>query len=708
MTVAEHYRATGEPLLRERIIVLTSTGADAEIAVSILAEEGLAAESAGNAFALAQEIGRGAAMALVAAEALDERGAAAIRDVLDQQPPWSEFPILIFLAEAEDAGTLSPFDVFGPRAHVTLIDRPIHVTTLVSATQSALRSRHRQYEVQGLLQELADAVERERVAAERERLHARHLASLAEASVAIASARSLDDVLDLLTEQARHILRARFAVTRAMIAEDGAAIATFSSPPVETSAAFAEHDELLMEALRKPLRVDAEECPSSALCRHLRVAGARDLPRNAISMPLALDDETPVGYIVLVDKEEGDFTAVDESVLTQLAQMASVAVQKARLYREAEQANRAKDDFLATLAHELRTPMTAILGWIQMLKCGDLEGPDVASALSMIESSTKVQAHLIEDLLDVSRIIAGKLKIQPAAIELAPLLERVLATFRGAAEEQGVQLVGEVAEEPLSVWGDPTRLQQVVWNLLSNSIKFTPAGGTVRVSLSRGGSAAEIRVTDSGEGIDPGFLPHVFERFQQADRAPTMRSHSGLGLGLAIVRHLVELHGGRVDAASEGAGRGATFVVALPIRAVHPLEEIPLEPAALPQLSGRRIVVVDDDADAREVLRQVLSRFGADVRATASVAEAVAVLRYFDADLVISDIAMPGEDGYALVRRLRELQEIVGHDIPAVALTGYGREEDQLRILSAGFRRYVQKPVPPVDLARIAADLIGG
>ena len=699
MTVAEHDRVSEEPFLRERIIVLASIGADAEIATGILGDEGMAARAVGDAFELAEEVGRGAAMALIAAEALDERGVAAIRDVLDQQPAWSEFPILIFLAEAEDATALSPFDVFGPRAHVTLIDRPIHVATLVSATRSALRSRRRQYEVQRLLQELADA-------AERERLHAQHLASLAEASVAIASARSLDDVLDLLTGQARHILRARFAVTRAMIAGD--AMTTFSSPSVEMSAAFAEHSEALMEALREPLRVNADECVSSVLCRQLRAAGTRELPRNAISMPLALDDETPLGYIVLVDKDEGDFTDVDESVLTQLAQMASVAVQKARLYREAEQANRAKDDFLATIAHELRTPMTAILGWIQMLKSGALDGADVASALSMIESSTKVQAHLVEDLLDVSRIIAGKLKIQPAAIELAPLLERVLATFRGAAEEQGVRLVGEIAEEPLSVWGDPTRLQQVVWNLLSNAIKFTPAGGTVRVSLVRERSAAEIRVSDTGEGIDPEFLPHVFERFQQAERATTTRSHSGLGLGLAIVRHLVELHGGRVDATSEGVGRGATFVVALPIRAVHPLEEIAAAPQALPELSGRRIVVVDDDADAREVLRQVLSRFGADVRATASVAEAVAVLQYFNADLVISDIAMPGEDGYALVRRLHELQEIGGRDIPAVALTGYGREEDQLRILSAGFRRYVQKPVPPLDLARIAADLIGG
>lgn len=707
MTVAEQERSTDERLLRERIIVLAATKVDAEIAAHILAEEGLAAESVASAAGLAREIDRGAAMALVAAEALDEVGAAAIRDVLDLQPPWSEFPILVFLAEA-DATAVSPFDVFGPRAHVTLIDRPIHVATLVSATKTALRSRRRQYEVQRLLQELADAAEREHAAAERERLHAQHLASLAEASVAIASARSLDDVLDLLTEQARLILRAGFAVTRATVAEGAGAITTFSSPSAEMSATFAEHGALLMDALRQPLRVDEADCAASPLCAHLRALGVTNLPRNAISMPLAWDDDTPLGYIVLADKEDGDFTAVDESVLTQLAQMASVAVQKARLYRAAEEANRAKDDFLATLAHELRTPMTAILGWIQMLRCGDLDGPDVASALSMIESSTKVQAHLIEDLLDVSRIIAGKLKIQPAAIELAPLLERVLSTFRGAAAEQGVELLGEIAAEPLSVWGDPTRLQQVVWNLLSNAIKFTPPGGSVTVSLRRERSNAAIRVTDTGEGIDPQFLPHVFERFQQAERGTTMRTHSGLGLGLAIVRHLVELHGGAVESASEGLGRGATFLVSLPIRAVHPLDALHAPPETLPELSGRKIVVVDDDEDAREVLRAVLSKFGADVRATSSVAEAVAVLRYFDADLVISDIAMPGEDGYALVRRLRELQSVGGRDIPAVALTGYGREEDQLRILSAGFRRYVQKPVPPLELARIAADLIGG
>jgi CheY-like chemotaxis protein len=394
-------------------------------------------------------------------------------------------------------------------------------------------------------------------------------------------------------------------------------------------------------------------------------------------------------------------------VLTQLAQMASVAVQNARLYREAQDANRAKDDFLATLAHELRTPMTGILGWVQMLKSEGMERTDVASAIEMIESSTRVQARLVEDLLDVSRIIAGKLRVDLAPVELRPVVEAVVEMFHARADERGITIETNIDERPLSVYGDETRLHQVIWNLLSNAIKFTPEGGSVRVDLRSSESKAILRVTDTGQGISPEFLPYVFERFRQFDNT-TVRQQAGLGLGLAIVRHLVTLHGGSVKAESDGIGSGTTFTITLPLLAVR------VEPAELqqlrtnsemPKLNGLKILVVDDDDEASKLVAQVLGQLGADAQAVTSVAAAVKMLRSFPADIVVSDIAMPGEDGYALMRRLREIEPELGRQIPTMALTAYGRPEDRSRILASGFQKYIQKPVEPVELARAIESL---
>ncbi|HYC61596.1 MAG TPA: ATP-binding protein [Thermoanaerobaculia bacterium] len=685
---------------RTRVVVVAPTGRDAALTADFLLDAGFAVDTAGSTEELAREIECGAAAALVASEALDDGGITVLREVLDRQPPWSDLPLLIFVSPA-DPSRAAALEVLGPRAHLTLVDRPIQVATLLSAVRAALRVRSRQYELQRLLVELADT-------AARERLHAERLAALAHASVSIASARSLHDILKLITNQARALLDAPFAVTRVAAAGAGEPIITFSCAAECDAwrAAFATTDEAMLDQLCQPFRFAAGDRARTAFDRLLCDSGTDRLPHSAMGMGLIGEKGERIGFIVVCDGARDEFNTGDEAVLTQLAQMASAAVQRAQLYFEAQQANRAKDDFLATLAHELRTPMTAVLGWVQMLKAGDLEPDDVGDAIEMIESSTKVQSHLIEDLLDVSRIIAGKLKIQPASVRLSALLERVLSTFRNAAAAQEVNLTSAVSDASLAAWADSTRLQQVVWNLLSNALKFTPAGGTVHVSLGREGASAAIRVRDTGEGIDRELLPHVFERFRQAERG-TMKSHAGLGLGLAIVRHLVELHGGTVEAFSDGPGRGAEFVVSLPLSPVHPADvpEIPVD--TLPELSGHKILVVDDDPNALHLMERVLTRFGAEVVTVASTADAVAALRTYDADLVISDIAMPGEDGYALMRRLREL-ESVGRDIPAMALTGYGREQDRLRILSAGFRRYVQKPVQPTDLARIVAELLHG
>ena len=682
-------------VLRERVLILVPSTVDAEIAFGVLRDAGLFPDIVRDAAALIDEIGRGAGAVLIAAEILNPATLTQLREFLSRQPPWSELPVLLFVDQPGDMKT-SGLDLLGPRAHVTLVDRPIHLATLISTTVSALRSRRRQYELRDLLEQLETQMLRERE-------HAEHLNGLAQASVSIASAVSLDDVLRMLTEQARRLLTARFAVTRAVSdPRANAIVALASSGDRQWEQMFNSPGEELMEILNAPVRLSAGELRGSRFLEVLREQVGDVLPRNAIAAPLLEPDRDPLGFIVLFEKESGDFTDNDESVLVQLAQMASVAVQKARLFREAQEANRAKDDFLATLAHELRTPMTAILGWVQLLREGELDGVDVENAIRMIEASTKVQAHLVEDLLDVSRIIAGKLKIQPGAVELRPLLQNVIATFSKTAQENGVRLRAELEDDPMSVWGDATRLQQVVWNLLSNAIKFTPKGGDVTLILSRDDGHACITVRDSGEGIAPEFLPFVFERFRQAERG-TMRTHSGLGLGLAIVRHLVQTHGGEVSAKSDGPGTGAEFTVRLPLRAIREPDGEP-QRCDHPELKDKRILVLDDDAKARDALSELLRACGADVLSVSSVSEALSSLRRQETDLIISDIAMPGEDGYALMRQLRDLD--FGDGIPTLALTGYGREEDQLRILSAGFRRYVQKPVSATELVGAVAELM--
>ena len=343
-----------------------------------------------------------------------------------------------------------------------------------------------------------------------------------------------------------------------------------------------------------------------------------------------------------------------------------------------------------------------------MLKLDKSDPDDVDRAIAMIESSTTVQARLVEDLLDVSRIISGKLRIDFSAVELAPIAENVVDTFKARAEEAGVKLVSSIDPLPISVFGDEMRLHQVMWNLLSNAIKFTPDGGRVSVSLTRAGSEAVLEVSDTGRGIAPEFLPYVFERYTQAD-STTTRQQAGLGLGLAIVRHLVELHGGRVEVSSDGIDRGTTFTVKLPVRVIRDgslkTEEDP-PGEELPELSGIRILLVDDESEARDLVSLVLTEYGATVEAVDSVQEAVVKLRRFSPHVIVSDIAMPGEDGYALMRRLREIGPELGREVPTLALTGYGRPEDRARILASGFQRYVQKPVDPLELARAVAALL--
>ncbi|MEW6497281.1 MAG: ATP-binding protein, partial [Cyanobacteriota bacterium] len=382
---------------------------------------------------------------------------------------------------------------------------------------------------------------------------------------------------------------------------------------------------------------------------------------------------------------------------------------------QAEIANRTKDEFLSILSHELRTPLNAILGWAQMLRSRwNFDSATTTRALEIIERNARGQAHLIEDLLDISRIITGKLRLNVRPVQLISVIEAAIDTVRPAINAKNIRLQSVFDPSIEAVLGDPDRLQQVVWNLLSNAIKFTPTGGSVEVRLERLDSQVQIVVSDTGQGIPADFLPYVFDRFQQAN-STTTRTHGGLGLGLSIVRHLVELQGGSVQAYSSGEGQGATFTIELPLPKIQdtsskeqvnltPTGEVPLE--QLPSLKGLHILLVDDEVDARELIATLLMQYDVQVTAVASAEEALKTLERLKPDLIISDIGMPYEDGYALIRKVRALDAAQGR-IPAIALTAYAREEDRTQALSAGFQMHIAKPVNLVQLTTGVAQLTG-
>jgi PAS domain S-box-containing protein len=387
-----------------------------------------------------------------------------------------------------------------------------------------------------------------------------------------------------------------------------------------------------------------------------------------------------------------------------------------RARKEAETANRLKDEFLATLSHELRTPLTAVLGWVRMLRGGELEEPAATRALAIIERNAEAQQQLIEEVLDVSRIITGKLRLDMRPVELIPVVETALDAVRPAAEAKNIEITVSVNSEKNLVSADPARLQQVIWNLLTNAIKFTPLEGKVEVCVERVGSSVQIKVIDNGAGISAEFLPHVFDRFRQADSSST-RQYSGLGLGLAVVRYLVEQHGGSVSAESKGENQGSTFTVRLPLSALRTDAghydqltrgehgDAPLVDAAL-SLEGVRVLVVEDQGDVRELLSVLLRQYGAEVLAFESAVDAVSALRRERLDVLVSDIGMPGEDGYWLIREVRSLDADHGGHTPAVALTAYATEADRERALAAGFQAHVSKPIEPDAFISAVAALI--
>jgi signal transduction histidine kinase/CheY-like chemotaxis protein len=393
------------------------------------------------------------------------------------------------------------------------------------------------------------------------------------------------------------------------------------------------------------------------------------------------------------------------SAIRDITDRRAAEAERARLVQERAahaEANRIKDEFLATLSHELRTPLNAILGWARLLDLGTMGPEDTARAIATIGRNARVQAQLVDDLLDVSRIVSGKLRLDMAALDLTEVADAAIDVTRSAAEARGIQLTVHYDARPVLVMGDADRLQQVIWNLLSNAIRFTPPPGRVDLQVRVSSEHAEIVVRDTGVGIQPAFLPHVFDRFRQFDSATT-RLHGGLGLGLAIARSIVELHGGRIEAASSGEGLGATFRVELPAaRMVRPRPR--QGGAAAGTLVGATLLVVDDQEDERELLRMIFEQAGARVRTAGSVDEARALAVTGALDLIVTDIAMPHEDGYALVRHVHDTPSL--RDVPVIAVSAHARREDFESARHAGFRQYIVKPIEPVALLEAAAAVL--
>ncbi|HLO47021.1 MAG TPA: response regulator, partial [Kamptonema sp.] len=558
---------------------------------------------------------------------------------------------------------------------------------------------------------------------QREQQRVQKLGRLNEASMEINAVSSLEGTLQLIAQQAYEIVGAHQSLAMLVVNQDWeqAAIAVSLSQKYAQWHDYAEkHDGSGIYAcvcnLNRPIRMTQAELEADPQWREFGKEADRHPPmRGWLAVPLTDREGRNMGLIQLSDKYEGEFTAEDEALLVQLGQIAAIALENVRLYSaeqsaraSAEAANRLKDEFLAVLSHELRSPLNPILGWSRLLRSRKFDAVATDRALETIERNAKLQTQLIEDLLDVSRILQGKLTLDVTNVDLVATIAGAMETVNLAAIAKSIELRTQFEADRILISGDANRLQQVFWNLLSNAVKFTPAGGYVEISLKRAGMCVQIRVSDTGKGIDREFLPYVFECFRQAD-STTTRKFGGLGLGLAIVRHLVELHGGTVKADSAGLGLGATFEVILPLLNLKDSlseDEVNGDAESLISnpLEGMRVLVVDDEPDTRELIAFILSDSGAEVTLSASATEALATLARFKFDVLVSDIGMAEMDGYMLISQLRSQSEDRGGQVPAIALTAYAGELNQQQALRAGFSSHLAKPIEPADLIAAIAN----
>ena len=537
--------------------------------------------------------------------------------------------------------------------------------------------------------------------------------ALLDAATAILSTLSLEAALRTAADETRRLVGAQAVLvthaidptrTAHVLSVADAYAAWLDKPDHADRAAFAA----LAGRLPLPARCSVSELDAHPAWRELRPrgsggSGARAAVRGVAAVSLVGRAGHEAGSLQATAKVGGEFDDTDLAVVGFLGRVAAIAAETAHHYEEAQASSRLKDEFLTTLSHELRTPLNAIVGWAHLLRTGALKGEETTRAIETIDRNAKVQTQLISDVLDVSRIVSGRLRLNVSPIRPSFVIDEAVESLRAAAEARRIKLRTVIDPSAGPVLADPDRLRQIVWNLLSNAIKFTPEKGRVTVSLARTGAEVTLEVRDTGKGIAPALLPYIFERFRQSE---TMVATSlGLGLGLSIVRHLVEAHGGRIRAESPGDGLGATFTVTLP---VHTDVEASTPAPAIgdePRMEGLAILVVEDDPDARQWLVQTLEGWGAHVSTASSGREALDAVTRQRLDVLVSDIRLPDTDGYELIRKIRDVEGALGRYTPAVALTAYPRVEDRARALEAGYQMHVPKPVAPRDLASVIATL---
>jgi PAS domain S-box-containing protein len=666
-----------------RMLVLPTTAADALAMGKLFAASKIEYDICEGLPHLCELHRAGSGGLIIAEEALAEDPRELI-ECVSHQPVWSDLPIIVLSRSGRESVAL--VNTVGNLGNVSVVERPVRTSTLVTLVKSILRARDRQYQVR---EYLAQQERAQQAIREAERRYRSVIDNITDYAIFMTDPKG---VINTWNGGAEAIL----GYSNTEVAGKG--LDLFSTPEdIEENTTARQ-----LEEARKSGRASSDGWKIRKDGRRLFIEG----------LSVSVQDEA--GHLVGIAHFLQDVTEKHriEAEREQLLQSERAA------RGEAERASRTKDEFLATLSHELRTPLSAILGWTQVMRKIKGVPEEASNALTVIERNARSQAQIIADLLDMSSIISGKVRLDVQRTDLASVITATVETVRPAVTAKGIRL--QVVLDPMAgpVRGDPNRLQQVLWNLLTNAVKFTHKDGRISVTLARVSSHLEIEVTDNGEGIDPVFLPHMFDRFRQAD-ASTTRKHGGLGLGLSIVKQLVELHGGTISVKSAGRGTGATFRITLPLMATveeslvppkvrkHPAQsaEVPrVETLDAVDLAGTRVLVVDDEPDSRALIQRLLQDCHAVVTTAASALEALQVLDRDVPDVIVSDIGMPGEDGFSLIRRVRALDGKIGMT-PAVALTAYARIEDRVKAIQSGFQSHLSKPVEPVELVTMVESL---
>ncbi|MDB6011727.1 MAG: domain S-box [Gammaproteobacteria bacterium] len=669
--------------METRVLILPPTSADGLAMGKLFSACHIAFATCKTSLELCATQRAGAGTLIVSEEAL-LADSSELLACIGHQPVWSDLPVIVLSRSGRESPALA--QVIPRLGNVSVVERPVRTSTLIALVRSTLRARDRQYQVREYLAEQEQA---QKVIRDAERRY-----------------RSL---LDNITDYAIFMTDPEGRVSSW---NGGAgAILGYSGREIlgQSVDLLATQEDLESDTPKREMREAASAGRVTNARWRLRKDGRRLFVEGVVA---AVRDDTDrlLGFAhFLRDVTEKHRIEIEREQLLDSERAAR---------SQAEYASRTKDEFLATLSHELRTPLNAILGWTQVLRKSRDLPQDAVNALSVIERNARSQAQIIEDLLDMSSIISGKVRLDVQRLDLASVVKATVETVKPAALAKGIRL--HVVLDPLAgpVRGDPNRLQQVFWNLLTNAMKFTHKDGRVTLTLARVNSHLEVEVSDNGEGIDPAFLPHVFDRFRQAD-ASSARRHGGLGLGLSIVKQLVELHGGAISAKSAGRDLGSTFRVSLPLMATiedalepdvsrqHPKRSASLsaiEEIAPGDLTGLKVLVVDDEPDARSLIQRLLQDCHASVVTAGSADEALQILCRDTPHVLVSDIGMPGEDGYTLIRRIRSMTGASAL-VPAIALTAYARIEDRMKAIHAGFQLHLSKPVEPIELVAMVHSL---